>query len=130
MNKKQAALWLGAASITCLALGLLMTHHVIRTGEGTVILNKRFVTLHHSYVDARTWKSTDFKANPEVRQVMIRNGYADVISRAQRRELKQSLSRLKVEMGVKCAELKISVMRNMVKLVDVTTDYWFPTGKS
>jgi hypothetical protein len=109
--------WMIGSVITALVvMGGIWTlnHHVIRTGDGTVVLQKRFVTFKHSIVDVRSWTSDNYRANPEIRTVMIRNGYADVILAAQKKDLRQTASRLAGEIEIKFEEFKIACMSKMV----------------
>ena len=118
MNRKTR--WsIGVAAVAVLLGGLwVMKHHVVRTPGGTIVMEKRFVTLRDSLVDARPWTSADYREHAALRQALIRAGYADVILDAQRREVKQSAERLAGEMEIRFEEFKIACMQKMVEWMD------------
>ena len=88
-------LWIWALVVVVVAAVVsswLYGHHVIRTSQGTVILSKRFLTFHETCADTRTWTSKDFDKHPAVKDVLIRNGYDDMLRELRHAELKQSVA--------------------------------------
>lgn len=85
-------------------------HHVIRTRNGTVILSKRFLTFNDTCADTRTWTSKDFDAHPAVKDVLVRNGYDDMLRELRHAELKKSVADLLDATDRKFEEFKAEVI--------------------
>jgi hypothetical protein len=66
-------------------------HYVIRTDEGIVLLEKRFLTLADTWVDVRGWTVAEFEAHPRVEQALKAQGYGDIPKVAREREAKANL---------------------------------------
>lgn len=88
-----------AAGVALVLIGILLlfwvaNNHIIRADEGTIVINKRFVTLKDSFVDIREWTSSDFDAHPALKIALIEEGYGDMLAELKREEMKASLQDL------------------------------------
>ncbi len=113
--------FLGGALVVVLlagavAAGWLYRHHVIKTERGTVVLAKRFLTWSDTCVDARHWSSSDFDQHPEIKRVLVENGYRDLLTEVKMREIRQSFDAIATD-----AETRL---RQMKEVADQWMDEW------
>jgi hypothetical protein len=69
----------------------VVSHYFIRTDEGMVVLEKRYITLANTYVDVRGWAVSDFEAHPRIEKALVAQGYAEVPKAARERERKENV---------------------------------------
>ena len=56
-------------------------HHLLRTEEGYAVLEKRLLSFKDTFVDIRGWTADNFKAHPELKQALKKQGYSDFLTR-------------------------------------------------
>ena len=71
----------GLAALLAMAGALLWLsgRHVVKTGQGTVVVAKRFMGFRDTWVDIRQWTWDDAVDNPEVSRALIGAGYEDLL---------------------------------------------------
>ena len=117
-----AALVIGAVWVTAWSLN----HHVIRTSKGTVVLEKRFLSFHNTYVDTRAWSHKQFKVHPAIKDALICNGYGDVVTAALKADIRKSFAHLADRIELKCEKIKIAALERFAGWLDSIENYWFP----
>lgn len=101
-----------AVVVVACAFGLAywaLGHHVVQTANGTMVLEKRFLTLDDTLVDVRRWSSKDFDEHVQLKRAMITQGYRDMLIDLKVAELKASFEEMKMEAEIKWEMIKQAI---------------------
>jgi hypothetical protein len=104
------------AMLVSLVLYWPASHHVVRTAEGVIVLSKRFLTYHDTYVDVRRWSSRDYDAHPALKRALIEQGYRDLLVELKTREIAAGFDRMKAQVQALAEEITAKIER--------TVDIW------
>ncbi|MEI7946838.1 MAG: hypothetical protein WCJ02_09085 [bacterium] len=55
------------------------SHHIVRTGKGLAIVNKRFIGFSGTCADIRGWKWENVVAHPNLSHALVQAGYGDLL---------------------------------------------------
>lgn len=78
-NWRRFWVWSFILIVPTLLLCWCASHHLVRTGKGLAIVNKRFIGFSGTCADIRGWKWEDVVAHPDLSQAMIQAGYKDLL---------------------------------------------------
>ena len=76
---------IGAAVLILVGAGLMyyaLSHHIVKTREGTLTVPKAGLALADTYVNITEWKADDFTQHPELTKALIDNGHGDLVVKA------------------------------------------------
>ena len=76
-----------------------LRHTVVQTDRGTILLQKRFVALRDTWVDAGGWSYADYRARPDLAQAMREQGYGDLLLDLRVRDAKAQADALSERAG-------------------------------
>lgn len=73
--------WLIATGVTVLLLASpwLASRYIVRCERGWVVVPKRYLAMCGTCVDVRGWDWKAFEARPELREALVRAGYAELV---------------------------------------------------
>ena len=94
------------------------SHHILKTDNGLLILNKRFLTFHDTYVDIRSWDSAAFDSNPQLKRAMIEQGYKDILVDLKTQELKAAIKDIGKQAEFKTEEITQTIQRKVNEWLD------------
>lgn len=55
------------------------THHIVKTKDRVLLINKPDPTLQDVYVDIQNWTAKDWKEHPRVTRAMIAANYGEIV---------------------------------------------------
>lgn len=73
-------IFLGGLITGVLLMGLSYDYHLVRTGDGFLVIPKTQSALKNIYVDIRNWSLQDWGAHPDVARALIQDGRSDLIT--------------------------------------------------
>ena len=112
-----------AVVVAC--VGWSANHHVVKTRQGTLVIQKRFLSLHDTFVNTRSWSGHDFKAHPQLRDALVQAGYGDVVTDQRLVALEARYREAKAQAALLLAEIKTETMARTANWLDETYHYWF-----
>lgn len=122
---RRALALLGLAAITGIAgAAWMVSHHIVRTDKGVVILSKRFLGFEDSYVDARGWTYSAFASRPDVYTALERNGYGDFLANLRTEERDEALHAKMQEVRERCENLKQELIDGLNEWLKELEAYW------
>ena len=78
-NRRRIWFWSLILIVPTILLCWCASHHLVRTGKGLAIVNKRFIGFSGTCADIRGWKWEDALAHQDLYQAMIQSGYKDLL---------------------------------------------------
>ena len=103
MKHRRKVILGGSLAVVVVALAWYAgNHHVLRTGEGVVVLDKSYFTLGNAFFDARGWTSADFDAHPQVKRAMIAQGHRDYLVDLKAAEYREQLANVGINNRARC----------------------------
>ena len=73
---------IGAGVLVLVGAGLMyyaLSHHIVKTRKGTVVVPKRSLDVSDTYVNVIEWKAKDFADHPVLTRALIEHGHQDVV---------------------------------------------------
>jgi hypothetical protein len=113
-----------------LAIGAYWTasHYVVSSEWGLMVLNKRFLTFHDSYVNAKAWGYSDYEEHPNIMAAMRQQGYEDILDDMRVKERKQTVQRALQEQQEKLEEFRSTVESEIESwkqsVMDIIPEEW------
>jgi len=73
---------IGAAFLLLIGAGVMyyaLSHHIVKTHKGTIVVPKRSLDVSDTYVNVTEWTAKDFAGRPVLTRALIENGHQDVV---------------------------------------------------